>query len=51
MALKELAELPDFPGADGDHEFMVGGGFHGVGQANQDGPGVNSELGERDRGH
>ncbi len=51
MALKELAEPPDFPGADGNHEFVVGGGFHGVGEANQDGPGVNSQLWERDGGH
>jgi cephalosporin-C deacetylase len=48
VALEEFTKLPDFSGTHGDHEFMVGGGFHDGGEANRGGSGVNSEL--RDRG-
>ena len=35
VAFEEFTELPDFPGAHGNHEFMVVLGVHGGGQASR----------------
>jgi hypothetical protein len=42
IALEKIAEPPDFPGADGNHQFVVGGSFHFGRHANHAGQGRNS---------